>query len=481
MVGSILVSALLAHSSVGSVSPETVDVAKQRQLFVDDCIIGSMKNVRLVQHEPRYEGIVFRFDKPWEGAFCGYTTVIKDGGTFRLYYRGLPEASGPGSIQSLCYAESADGLNWSRPNLRIVEVQGKADNNVIITANEAGTHSFSAFIDTKPGVPADQRYKGLGHDGDALAGFVSADGVHWRRIQKDPVLRNDTGHFAFDSQNVAFWSVSEGCYVAYFRTWRDNVRRISRATSPDFIHWSYSTFMDYRHDGKPAPVEHMYTNQTHPYFRAPQIYVSTAARFMPGRQVLTDEQAKGLKVNPSYFKDTSDVVLMTTRGGNVYDRTFLESFIRPGLGLANWVSRSNYPALGIVQTGPTEMSIYVNRDYAQPTAHLARYSMRLDGFASVCARYEGGELVTKPFRLEGSKLYLNFSTSAAGGICVEILGDDGKPIQGYSADDCSEIIGDEIGRAVRWKGGDDLSPLNDRRICLRFVMKDADLYSLRFR
>ena len=41
-----------------------------------------------------------------------------------------------------------------------------------------------------------------------------------------------------------------------------------------------------------APPEHLYTNQTHPYCRAPHLYVATAARFMPGRQVLTPEQAR---------------------------------------------------------------------------------------------------------------------------------------------------------------------------------------------
>jgi len=70
---------------------------------------------------------------------------------------------------------------------------------------------------------------------------------------------------------------------------------------------------------------------------------------------------------------------MTTRGGSVYNRTFMEGFITPGIGLKNRVSRTNYPALNVVQTGPSEMSVFVNQDYAQPSAHLHRYSMRLDG------------------------------------------------------------------------------------------------------
>ena len=93
--------------------------------------------------------------------------------------------------------------------------------------------------------------------------------------------------------------------------------------------------------------------------------------------MLTDEQAAAIHVNPGYFKDTSDAVFMTTRPvegaehAGFYDRSFLEGFIRGGIGARNWVSRTNYPALNVVQTGPTEMSVYVNQDYAQPTAQSA--------------------------------------------------------------------------------------------------------------
>ncbi len=102
------------------------------------------------------------------------------------------------------------------------------------------------------------------------------------------------------------------------------------------------------HGPQPAPAEHIYTNQTSPYFRAPQISIAIAARFFEGRRVLTDEQAQAINVNPQYFQDTSDAVLMTTRGGHVYDRTFLEGFLKPGIGPRNWVSRTNYPALNVV-------------------------------------------------------------------------------------------------------------------------------------
>ena len=126
------------------------------------------------------------------------------------------------------------------------------------------------------------------------------------------------------------------------------------------------------------------------------------------------------------------------------------------------------------------MSVYVNQDYAQPTAHLRRYSMRLDGLASLRAPYEGGECLTKPLRFSGKRLLLNFSTSAAGGIRVEIQDASGKPVPGFTLADAVETIGNEIERAARWKGGPDLGSLAGKVLRLRFVLRDARLYALRF-
>ena len=74
--------------------------------------------------------------------------------------------------------------------------------------------------------------------------------------------------------------------------------------------------MRYSNTGTTTPANQLYTNQTQPYFRAPHIYVATAARFMPGRKVVTDAQAKEIGAHPEYYNDTSDAVLMSTRGGD---------------------------------------------------------------------------------------------------------------------------------------------------------------------
>jgi hypothetical protein len=362
--------------------------------------------------------------------------------------------------------------------LKIYKV-GKSRRNNVILANEApSSHNFSPFLDKNPNTDPSQRYKALaGEDKVGLRAYVSPDGIHWKKLQEKAVISG----FAFDSQNVAFWSESEQCYLCYFRSWTgggyNGFRSVSRTTSKDFIEWTKPVAMTFGD----TPLEQLYTQQTSPYFRAPHIYLAIGGRFMPRKQILTESQAKELNVNPKYFKDCSDAYLMSTRGGNSYQRTFMETFIRPGIGMKNWVSRSNYPALNVVQTSPSEMSIYVNQDYAQPTAHLHRYSLRIDGFSALTAPYSGGEMITKPFKFSGSELEINYSTSAAGEMRFELQDQDGNPIPGYSLGDCQRIVGNEISRVVRWEKGADLGSLITKIVRLRVQMKDADLYSIRFK
>ena len=244
--------------------------------------------------------------------------------------------------------------------------------------------------------------------------------------------------------------------------------------------------MTYSDTGSTTPSEHLYTNQTNPYFRAPHIYVAMPGRILFGRRTLTPEERgrnkDAVDAEAGEPADCSDGVLMTTRAGTAtYDFTFRESFVRPGIGPSNWTTRNNYPALGVVRTGPAEMSFYVQRHYAQITSHLERMTLRLDGFASLNAPYDGGEMTTKPFIFAGGKLEVNYSTSAAGSVRVELQDADARAVAGRGLEECRELIGDEIERVVSWEDGSDLGALAGRPVRLRFAMRDSDVFSFRFR
>lgn len=467
---------LIARATAAEQDGDVVDIDSRRELFVDRFLIDRLTDTRLKLHEPR---LTPSAGSPRPSGH--YTTVLKDGDLYRQYYRGDKNAGvhwrkdGWGVYHEgevTLYAECRDGMNWTEPDLGLYEVKRYPKGNVVLADHFLVNHNFSPFVDERPDVPQDQRYKAVGggrypeanwggwdtptrreelrekHGPGGLKTLVSADGIHWELLRDEPVIPETWG--SFDSQNVAFWSHSEECYVCYFRTIEKGLRSISRTTSENFVDWTEPVSMNAN-----APGEHLYTNGTHPYFRAPHIYIALPTRFQANRG------------------STTDVVFLSTRGGDRYDRTFMEALIRPGLDPAAWGNRSNYAAWHVLPTGPTEMSIFVLDD--------RRYTLRLDGFVSVRAPWAGGELLTKPLRFEGKELEINYSTSAGGAVRVEIQDADGKPIPGFALDDCTQIVGDQIERVVAWTGGSDVSRLAGQAVRLRFAMADADLYSLRFR
>ena len=75
---------------------------------------------------------------------------------------------------------------------------------------------------------------------------------------------------------------------------------------------------------------------------------------------------------------------------------------------------------------------------------------------------------------------MNFATSAAGSVRVEIQDPQGKPIDGFRLKDCPEMFGDSLNRALRWRGRSAVGQLAGRPVRLRFAIKDADLYSFQF-
>lgn len=467
----------------GSAEPLPIALGTRRELFVDTFLIDNLSDARLVLHPPIDKGPVLRFNDPaWEDKHCTYVTVLQSGKGYQLYYRaGLGSKSDKG-FQVTAYAESDDGIHWKKPNLGLFEVEGLKNNNVILTngAGDFAVHNFSPFIDARPGVRPAERYKALGGIKGGLFAFTSADGIHWNRMADTPVFRDGV----FDSQNVSFWSESEQAYLCYFRTWTEGgfkgYRTVSRARSADFRQWQNEGRIDFGN----TPIEHLYINQTAPYPRAPHIYLGTAARLVIGREVLTATQAEALSIDPKYREETrreaSDVVLLSSRGGSRMERTFLTSLVRPGIGFENWVSRSNFPALNIVSTGPDEMSLYVVQNYAQADVHLRRYAFRPDGLASVQAGNDVGKILTKPLTFAGRRLELNYSTSAAGYVRVELTDVQGKPIPGCSASECIEIVGNELARTVKWSDGGDLGKWAGRPVRIRFLIRDADLFSFRF-
>lgn len=446
-----------------------IALGSRRELFVDDFLIGSLVGAKLKLHKPEPREVAIVCDRPWEGNTSAYFTLFQDVDRFRMVYRGwhFDEKRKTSAHPELtCYAESRDGLKWEKPELGLFEFNGSKRNNIIWAG--PGTHNFTAMKDGNPTCAPDARYKALaggtipgnGKKG-CLNALKSADGVRWTMMSGAVITAG-----AFDSQNLAFWDSVRGEYRAYWRIfsagytdergWKpEGYRAIRTATSKDFIHWEHQADLRYAD----SPNEHLYTNAIQPYFRAPHLFVGFPTRF----------QSKTEQVEP---------VLMTSRDGTLF-RRWSEELIPITAPKDRAGNRSNYMTWGLLQLpgNNREVCVYATEAYYTGSGgRVRRFTFRTDGFVSVHAAGEG-TLITKPLTFSGSKLSLNVVSKTPAR--VELQSASGKPLPGFTLDDCAPIVGDQIEQAVSWKGGD-LAAIAGKPVRLRFVLKDSDLFSIRF-
>jgi len=64
---------------------------------------------------------------------------------------------------------------------------------------------------------------------------------------------------------------------------------------------------------------------------------------------------------------------------------------------------------------------------------------------------------------------------------VELQDAQGVPLPGFTLADSELMYGDSLEQPMLWRGAPDLGTLAGTPVRLRFVLKDANLFSLRFR
>jgi hypothetical protein len=495
-LGAALSTVTVVLPSVGAsraAAAEPIELGSRLELLLDNDLAERLSgSTELRLHHPVRREVAITFDRPWEGNACGFCTVIQDGGLYRLYYRGSCMQIGAGRIdythpEVTCYAESRDGITWTRPNLGIVEYAGSTQNNIILMGSALGegagngiSHNFSPMLDTNPDCKPSERFKALGGCGHGLLALKSADGVHWALLSAKPVVTEG----AFDSQNLAFWDPLRACYMEYHRAGREG-RDVMVSTSKDFLTWSKPEWLDYT----PGRLTELYTNQIQPYYRAPHLYLGFPTRYVAGRGWYSplNQDISKLSGCQRCGTDYTDTGFISSRDGKTF-KVWSEAFVRPGPVSALWMYGFGYAALGLAETasnlpgGPPELSFYITDagGWTGPGNSLRRYTLRLDGFVSVAAPLAGGEVVTKPLLFTGERLRINFETSVAGSLQIEIQDAEGAAIPGFALAECPALFGNSTDYAVEWTSKAKLAGLVGRPIRLRFVLRDADLFAFRF-
>ena len=478
------------------------DVGNKREVLFDMELADSSHGVSLRMHQLTRKGSVLECDEPWEGEHCGYGQIIYDGEKYRLYYRGCGGNDGVwknenGDHGVWCVAYSYDGKHFEKPKLGIYEYNGSKENNIVMMNDEKYIDNFAIMLDGNPACAADAKYKALmGYrvDGEKrLIYFKSGDGLHFEQVK----ILDVKGRF--DSMNISFYDELIGKYRLYMRDYHTldesnrieyekekHVRDVRLCLSEDFINWTEPAQLVY----SDSLEIQLYTNNVMKYCNS-DVYIGMPARYI--------DRAPDA-VNYKYLPDVggyrpillqqyggrggtamTETMLMVSRDGYHFNRS-REAFFTSGMENGeNWVYGDGYFACGMIETEsdfygePNELSLYVPHGFRARPVSFERYTIRMDGFYSWRADFEGGEVITKPMTFCGSELSLNFSTSALGYLQIEILDADGNSIEGY---DSGRLFGNSIARPCDFEKP--LSELEGRDIRFKISMKDCDFYSFKF-
>lgn len=456
------------------------------QLFLDDVCIAESADLTRTLHSPEKvaECPIVEADEPWEQGsdhrFVTFNgTVIDDAedGCFKMWYEAYPGL--------VCYAVSDDGIHWKKPILGVVSRDGTARNNIVLDTGRAGGTALSVIKDDADTDPM-RRYKAMygaapvplspGSERTVPGASVafSPDGIQWTPYVNNPAWPFrpygplDSMRTIYDPYRRRFAS-----YDKIHRRVGGRLRRvIGLGESNDFIDWS-----------EPRPV--LLPDSDDPY--DDDFY---------GLSVVAYE---GLYVgylwvfhtNPNDPRGTNmrmdgktDVQLVSSRDGihwhRVAERGVFIPLGEPGSYEAGQMATATN-ATPIVKDD--RIYIFYSGLGGRMSIHSSGINLgtlRRDGYVSMDAATGEGVLETKPLVPCGERFLVNCD-AAAGRLEVEVCGERGEPLDGFSREDCEPLPADEIRHQVRWKGGTNVAAAaTGRPVRLRFFLANAQLYSFRF-
>ena len=507
-----------------------------KQFFFDNLIIESAQNLTRKVHKPVKDprSPLIQKDKPWE--HVTYFTeccwrVIRDpqDDLFKCWYEDWKFAQTPKPGESVhnpvsspsryLFAQSRDGIHWEKPALGILKENG-SDTNIVFGDPEFGSvHSGFVFLDPFEKNP-EQRYKMIFNHrtSDFLRYEIasSPDGIHWTPWEELPrfgwlgpqagdvmtiwvepevhIYRLNTRHprmiFVAEHPGDPFLpSASEakpGEQSSFIRPSypedfsRQNKRRVFRTESANLLNWT---------DPKPLIVpDDRLDNIDDAFYGMTQMRIGDA--WVGFLHVL------------HMTENTMDVQLLFSRDGNHFQR------ILPGQPWLETGDPGDWDQFMVNVYGPPvvvgdEIYLYYGgasnhhdwwavgdqenldvpeaQDLNQVNYALGLAHMKLDRFVSLTALpVRQGILVTRPFRSEGNKLYINARCGDEGYVKVAVTDGFGEVIPGFEAKNCQIFDGDGVSSPIRWAGRQEI-PNQGRFVKLQFFMKDADLFGFQLK
>ncbi|MCH2374586.1 MAG: hypothetical protein MK538_10385 [Planctomycetes bacterium] len=480
LIGTAGLTLLATSRDVIAVEAKFEPVSGQRQLFLDDVGIEKIRSLTRTLHQPIKKGPVIRPTWPVESYIQTRSVPAWDpeAGIWKIWL--FPSGDYPGTA----YAESKDGLHWTKPSIGQVEVNGSRDNNYI-TIDEKLTWPANLIInvvrDPHDPDPA-RRFKGLGH-AHGREPMVSADGIHWKRLNVPKIDSRDESNMSYDPVKREF--------IATVKTRGDFGRSHAITTSKDFEHWTAPRLF-FQADKRDQEIclEKIKARRANPQrqqmvaddpkrynadvynvgvFRYESLYIGMPVLYYATGPSEDGRNTDGFKeIQLAVSRDLVDWKRLANR----------QPFIPPspiGTGafdLTGMIAPSN-----AVVRGEELWFYYSSSKYrrAPPDAEpdkgaVSLAVLRRDGFMSLDADDQPGSVLTRPLQMPGSQLFVNVD-APRGKLHVEVLDQQSKVVARSKP-----LSGNLLRGKVEWETGD-VASVSGRMINLRFTLRRGRLYS----
>lgn len=502
-----LAMALISASVAGSAEPERsrepIVLKPGPHLLIDEYLIEKSTGVeRKVVQPQRFLDEPIVTGRPEHQNWQPFLTVIHypdapSEKRFRIWYNvDVVDDPGDGQYAGLtAHMESADGVHWPGPYRRLESL------------NFDGNARFGAcVIDEGPQfAKPDERFKMMFNDVGKFAGprvATSPDGLQWKvqnggqAILKvtpsddiwsafyDPIRK----HYALIGKAYTgyTWTNAEGrkqmkglrlYYTSFsddFKTWGERSRYVFAPDEKDtgITQWYGAAGFQVRGDLIFGFLRVLHDERTPKGAPQEAIDANTKGHAGLGHSAFGEEGGSGMGYT----------VLAWTRDGQTWERDrYTDPYFEPDPRVGSW----DHAMAWIGTSTPVGDELYMyyagyrwgHKYHHSIDRQFGLVKAKRDRFVARRTTPQGGKLTTRVVKLGGDKLVLN--TDAGGGeVRVQVTDPQGRPVPGFTFDDCQPVKTDSLDAAVQWKKS--LSSLRDKLVRLEFLMSNASLFAFQF-
>ena len=449
---------------------------------------------------------------PDHGHAILYGTVIKNGDKFRMWYLGMFEielkaGQAPGWWRPMCYAESDDGVNWTKPNLGLVEFKGNRNNNICLIEGDpfslTKVNDFLSVLHEPDDPDPSRRYKAayiahppyddikggmssIGIKERVVAATIlatSADGLSWKIVGDRPAnaggerfevtsLYRFGDHYYSHGQIISPWA------------WRPDGSRIGRVMlgyrSPDFAHWSQAKSFSFARPGQltEPPIKGQQTHMGAGLWNRGNVLVGLYGMW----------QDAPVKPTGKYWNEgvTIDLGLVVSNDGIRFREPVPDFKIIPRGKDGEWDSIALLQGHAFVNEGDRTMIWYSHWDTGGKLRNMeiGLASLRRDGFGYLSRQSTNttGHCITRPLSGRELRLFANAENlSAIHPLRLELLDARDRPIKGFAGKDSAILRDAGLRQEVVWPStGSSRLPM-DRDVSVKVTFPDggdARLYAL---